>query len=198
MQEFFDTFRDYLSDYYVCVSYFSLPVFDESCQIVRSQNLLLRDVLTCNPTNPHVALCGQYDPHYELSEYKMCWKTGRANVWKKIQEENYENIYLLFRTCLKNSITGENSHHISGLYEVDQELSAIHPDYNSPCIRAKSLHFTSIEDSVNIGYFYKKEPNPRFRFPFNSETNDGIYSDDLKAWASLILNSENHTQENFE
>lgn len=102
---------------------------------------------------------------------------------------------LLFRTCLKNSITGENSHHISGLYEVDQELSAIHPDYNSPCIRARSLHFTSIEDSVKIGYFYNKEPNPRFRFPFHSETNDGVYFDDLKAWTSQILSSDNLTQE---
>ena len=91
-----------MSDFLACVSFFSLPIFHDDCAIINNQSLLLRDILTCNPANHHVSLCGQYDPHYEFLEYKMCWPQAREKIWESINEQNYDNIFLLFRTCLKN------------------------------------------------------------------------------------------------
>lgn len=135
-----------------------MPEFPAGCKIVKENSLFLRDILCCyknNGYNPHIYWGGQYDPHYEHNppQFKMCHGPQRNGIAKKANED-YDNIYILFRTN-KLKING-NKHFITGFYEVNQKNIELSKDYEDYTIYAKNAVFLEEKDAIDITDFLKE------------------------------------------
>lgn len=175
----------------VCVYYYSLPEFPNNCSIVENNSLFVRDVLVSNPSNPHIKYGGQYDPHYEHNlapQFKMCAKNVRRKIMSIINDGIYDKIYLLFRTN-KKSLSKANTQCISGYYDIDMDKVAIDPNYEEPVLYARKARFVNSESAINLSDFLKKSRNPRF--PFSSETRNGIFGKTLNHWIEEIRSAQN-------
>lgn len=181
-----------------CIYYYSLPEFPESCAIVKNNSLFVRDILVCNPINQHVIYGGQYDPHYEhdfAPQFKMCWKETRRKIMPIKNENLYNEIYLLFRTT-KVLLSKASIQCISGYYDIDIDKVDIDPDYEEPVLYAKEAKFVNSKSAISLADFLAKYPN--HRFPFSSETRNGIFKKHLMSWAKKIEKSQNHLDDYIE
>ena len=175
----------------VCVYYYCLPEFPANCAIVKDNSLFVRDVLVSHPTNRHIKYGGQYDPHYEHSfapQFKMCWKNTRRKIMSLVNDNTYDKIHLLFRTN-KVSLSRVSTHFVMGYYDIDIDKVDIDPNYEEPVIYAKEARFVNQESAINISDFLMKSRNPRF--PFSSESRNGIFRKHLNNWVRKIESSQN-------
>jgi len=174
-----------------CVYYYSLPEFPESCRIVKDNSLFIRDILVCNPNNPHIKYGGQYDPHYEHAlapEFKMCWKETRRKIMSLIDNNSCDRIFLLFRTR-KVELSKLGNPCVSGYYDIDINKVHIDPDYEEPVLYAREAKFVDSQSAIDLSKFLAKYPNPRF--PFSSETRKGILKRHLMSWLKQLEKTEN-------
>jgi hypothetical protein len=152
-----------MTNFYACVTYYSLPSFPRSCAMIRNHDLLLRDVLLCNRTNDHHMRGGmQYDPNIENAEYRVCEPSVRRGLM--IRAEEYDHLYLIFRTrhmrldCTPRYL-------VTGFYRVKKKFEEIHRE--APVIHAEAMHFVSVSDCIDAT---KKIMESRaFRCCFTSE-----------------------------
>jgi len=175
-----------------CVYYYSLPEFPENCGLVKDNSLFVRDVLVCNPNNPHVKYGGQYDPHYEHNfapQFKMCWKQTRRRIMSIKNANLYDKIFLLFRTT-KALLSKSGAQYISGYYNIDIDKVDVDPDYGEPVLYAKEAKFLNSKSAISLSDFLVKYPNRRF--PFSSETRDGTLKKHLVSWIKKIEQAQNH------
>jgi len=175
----------------ICAYYYSLPEFPDNCAIVKDNSLFVRDILVSNPANPHIKLGGQYDPHYEhdvAPQYKMCSRNTRGKIMSIVNDGTYDKIYLLFRTT-RVLLSKANTYYISGYYDINIDEVTIDPDYEEPVLYAKEARFTDLRGAIDISDFLMKSRN--YRFPFSSETNNGVFRDELNSWKEKIESTQN-------
>ncbi len=164
-----------MSDYYWVVPFFTLPEFPEDCVIVHRNDLLIRDVLCCNPINPHIFWGGQHDPQYEhpfSPEFKMCHSDTRSDIYMKSQQEIYDNIYLVFRAN-KLYQNKTNTHYFTGYYKIDQENVKWDHEYEDPTLYASDFRLLNENDSIDVTDFLKR--TKYYRFPFSIEAGGGAH-----------------------
>lgn len=180
-----------LPNFYACVVYFSLPNFPETCKLVRYHDIVPRDVLLCNRINDHHIKGGmQYDPHIESAEYAICEPRVRKSFQNK--SDLYNNMYLIFRTRYFNG-HGSSKYLVTGFYEIEKKFDG--PESReAPIIHAKSMHFISIKDSIDITEKMDKEQ--AFRCSFTSNSAD--WKEDLVSWVNRIGKCENQSSRYIE
>lgn len=175
----------------ICVYYYSLPEFPNNCMIINDNSLFIRDVLVSNPNNPHIKYGGQYDPHYEYDfapQFKMCCKPARRKIMSIINNSEYDEIYLLFRTH-KSSLSKTSYQCISGYYDVDLEKTSIDPNYEEPVIYAREARFVNLKNAIDLSDYLAKSRN--YRFWFSSETRNGAYREYLNYCKEKIDSAQN-------
>jgi len=177
--------------YLTCVYYFSLPEFPQNCTIVRDNSLFVRDILVSNPYNRHIELNGQYDPHYEhdfAPQFKTCWERTRRRIMSIKNDNQYDEVYLLFRTS-KMALSNTHTQYATGYYNVDLDKVDIDPNYEEPVIFAKEARFVDLKSAIKLSDFLKESRNRRFSF--SSETKNGFYRKDLEDWVARIGEAQN-------
>ena len=175
-----------MSNFYVCVVYFSLPPFPESCTLIKNHDILPRDVLLCNRINDHHIRGGmQYDPNIENAEYAICEPRVRTSLQRK--STDYDNLYLLFRTRFFNH-DGSSRYLVTGFYEVEKKFGETQ-SREAPIVHAKAMHFVSLADSIDITQ--KMEEEQAFRCCFTS--NNDNWEQDLMSWVAQLSESEDQT-----
>lgn len=147
------------SRYIVCNTFFSLPQFPETCQIVSDPRLVLRNILLCNLRDRgHFDHGSIYDPHWEgrdddgVPEYRQCEELSRCGIAKR--SERYKELYILFRTCY-GFIDRSAKFLAVGYYKVEKDFSETEPKRSDPRIRvpvikAAEAKFVSLEDAMSI------------------------------------------------
>jgi hypothetical protein len=127
----------------------------------------------------------QYDPNIENGEYAICEPRVRRSLQEKSQK--YENLYLIFRTRFFEQ-NGSSRYLVTGFYDVEKTFSATE-SREAPIVHAKSMHFVSIADSLDITE--KMEEEQAFRCCFTS--NNVNWSGDLISWVNQLRKSKNQT-----
>lgn len=179
-----------MSDFYVCVVYYSLPSFPDNCTLIEQHDLIPRDVLLCNKSNDrHIRGGMQYDPNIENGEYRVCEPPVRTNLRRKA--ENYDSLYLLFRTRFFNQ-DGSSRYLVTGFYNVEKNFT--NECREAPIIHARAMHFVSLADSIDITETMREER--AYRCCFTSE--NIAWHDNLVNWVNQLKHSQNHTNRYIE
>jgi hypothetical protein len=175
-------------DFYTCVIYFSLPSFPDYCRLVQNHTVIPRDVLLSSRINDHHISGGmQYDPHIETGEYSICEPPVRRGFKKRA--EKCDKMYLLFRTRYFPG-DGSSRYLVTGFYEIDKKFGG-RESLEAPVLYAKSMHFVSVEDSIDIT---KKMVLER-AFRCQLSCNSFIWGDDVINWVDLLTSRENITDQ---
>lgn len=180
-----------LPNFYACVVYFSLPSFPDSCKLVKHHDLAPRDVLLCNRINDHHIKGGmQYDPHIESGEYAICEPRVRRSFQNKA--DLFNKMYLIFRTRYFDN-QGSSRYLVTGFYEIDKKFDGME-SREAPIIYAKTMHFLSVNDSIDITE--KMEEEQAFRCSFTSTC--ASWKEDLESWVTEISKRQNQTDRYIE
>ena len=176
--------------FHVCVPYYSLPEFPESCRLVRIHDILPRDVLLCNPNNNiHRQIGFQLDPAIEYGQYRVCEPKVRQGL--KARAARYDTLYLLFRT---RSIGLDDPPRIvvSGFFEV----SKCFPEGNTdePIVTARKMRFVSRAHAIDITE--RLRSSGAFRCTPTSE--NAVWRGDLERWVSLLQSKRNRADDYVE
>lgn len=172
-------------NYAVCVPYYSLPEFPLDCKVIKNHNVIIRDILLCNPYNDIHILGGvQIDPHIETLEYINCQPIVREGIAKRA--EKYDDIKILFRTRFVR-LGKVSDYLVMGYYVVNPKFHEICRD--APVIKASSARFVSLSDCINITSLMKE--TRAFRSCFTTE-NEG-WKDYLEEWIKHINNRRDVT-----
>lgn len=176
-----------MTDFYACVTYYSLPSFPTGCALIKNPDVLPRDVLLCNRTNIHHIKGGmQYDPNLENCEYRICEPPTRRSLQQRAND--YDRLFLVFRTR-QMRLDKARRYLVTGFYEVKKDFEK--EQREAPIIYAKAMHFVSISDSVDITE--RMMQSGAFRCCFTSENLE--WANDLTRWASLLEEKENQAGE---
>ena len=175
-----------MTNFYACVTYYSLPSFPKSCIIIRNHNILPRDVLLCNRTNDHHIRGGmQYDPNIENAEYRVCEPPVRQGL--RTRAGKYDDLYLMFRT--RNiRVDGTSSYLVTGFYKIKKEFDKTQRE--APIIYADAMQFVSISDCIDITE--RITESQAFRCCLTSE--NPKWMKDLVQWADQLEKATNQTE----
>jgi len=175
-----------MSQFSVCVIYYSLPSLPEACALVTQHDLVPRDVLLCNRSNDHHILGGmQYDPNIENAEYRICEPRVRAKLQR--QSSQYDNLYLLFRTRHFNQ-DGSSNYLVTGFYDVERDFTDAQC-LEKPIVHARAMHFVSLADSIDITELMKERKS--YRCCFTSE--NPFWRPHLESWVNQLSQAQNQT-----
>ncbi len=180
-----------LPNFYVCVIYFSLPGFPDSCKLVKYRDLAPRDVLLCNRINDHHIKGGmQYDPHLESAEYSIC----EPKVRRSLQNNSvaFNKMFILFRTRYFDN-QGSSRYLVTGFYDVEKKFDRME-SREAPIIYARTMHFVSVKDSIDISEKMEKERAYRCSFTSNCAT----WKEDLATWVAELSKRQNQTDRYIE
>lgn len=179
-----------MSNFYVCVTYYSLPSFPKACRIVKNHDVVPRDVLLCNRTNNHHMRGGmQYDPNIENAEYAVCEPPVRRSLERRAKK--HDELYLIFRTR-HFKLDGSTKYLVTGFYEVEKEFDKTLRE--APIIHAQDMHFVSLSDCIDITGKIK-EANA-FRCCFTSDNT--LWEKELATWSTQLSDSKDQTQKYIE
>ncbi|MCK4442935.1 MAG: hypothetical protein KAW09_00215 [Thermoplasmata archaeon] len=94
--------------------YYSLPEFPENCKLVRSRELMLRDVFICNPTNRDHCRYPIFEDH---SYDEGCHAREVRTI---LDREKNERCVLLYTRYIR--LDGSNGNYVVGIYDVGKEI----------------------------------------------------------------------------
>ena len=171
-----------MTSYLVCVPYYSLPEFPSYCRVVSNHNVVVRDILLCNPLNFHVRGGVQFDPHLETLEYINCEPSVRRSIAYKLGQN--DSIRILYRTRFLR-LNGSSDYLVAGYYEVGGISNEECRD--APVIKASRAKFLSLPNCVNITRLLNKTNAYRSCFSTENER----WKSYLRRWGAYIDSQRN-------
>lgn len=179
-----------MTEFIVCVNYYSRPEFPSQCGLIEHEEAVLRDILLCNPSNEyHIKPGMQYDPHIEYDEYRICSPKVRQGLSKR--SDRYEDLYILFRTRYYR-LDGTSAYYLTGLYRIKKDFSK--EERNAPIILAEESHFVRLSDSIPIER--RMRESGAYRAGFTSENeNWEMY---LRDWLDQLYSQPSFSSEYIE